>query len=334
MERIAAPGSVMSRFPGRRLIAGSAVAVALVAALVTGVSANSGAGGGGRGDITITAINGTQLSLATADGWTRTLDAAGVKVVNGDATITVGDLKVGETIALAEARNFDGTVAVTQISVVAPNVEGTVTAVNGSTLTIKQAGRDVPNGHLTATTTYSVNGAASNQAAITVGSDVNVEGTANADGSFTATSVSAHPASISGTVTATTADSITIADPSGATATIKVSASTTYRTASGTGSIADAVVGAVVRAEGVRNADGTFTATTVDIGTANGASRVGGGRGGHGHGGPGDGGPGTMVANGAPSGPTGASGASPSAPAASPSAPVSPSANPSPSASA
>src|SRR4029079_7397827 len=121
---------------------------------------------------------------------------------------------------------------------------------------------------LTATTTYTVNGASGTVAGVTVGSAVRVQGTANADGTFTATSVSVHPASLGGTVTAVTADTITVADASGATATIRVTGTTTYRTASGAGTLTDVVVGSIVRAEGVRNADGSLTATAVQIGTA------------------------------------------------------------------
>ena len=60
-------------------------------------------------------------------------------------------------------------------------------------------------------------------------------------------------------------------------------ASTTYRTVNGTGSLADVTVGSVVRAEGVRNADGSLNATTVAVGDADGRF---GGPGGRGHGGP------------------------------------------------
>ena len=274
----------------KRLVGPGLAGVALAAVLAVGVSANGGGGlgggfggGGGRGGITITAISGSQLSLATADGWTRTLDASGATVTSGTTTITLGDLKVGDEIALRQARNFDESVEVTAISLIAPHVEGTVTAVGASSLTVQTADGMSTTVTLTATTTYSVNRASATQAAVTVGSVANIQGTANADGSFTATSVSIHPAGLGGTVTAVGADTITVADASGATATIRVTSTTTYRTAAGTGTLAGVTVGSIVRAEGVKNADGSLNATAVRVGTADGGF---GGPGGHRGGGP------------------------------------------------
>ena len=79
-------------------------------------------------------------------------------------------------------------------------------------------------------------------------------------------------------LTATTADSITVQDAAGSTATIHVDASTTYRTVDGTGSLADVTVGSVVRAEGVRNADGSLNASSVAVGDADGRFGGPGGR--------------------------------------------------------
>jgi hypothetical protein len=277
----------------RRLLGPALLALMATTVLAAVVSAHDGSGGpggggpgGGGGGATISAINGTQLTLVTADGWTRTLDASGVTVMSGTTTIAASDLKVGDEIAIRQSRNFDGTNQVVEIDVVAPHVEGTVTAVNTGSLTIQTAAGATTTVTMTATTTYAANRASATLADVTVGSVVRVQGTANADGSFTATSVSVHPASLGGTVTAATADSITVADASGATATIHVSAATTYRTAAGSGTLADAVVGSILRAEGVRNADGSLNATAVRIGTADGG--FGGNRGGghRGFGGP------------------------------------------------
>src|SRR5262249_4507171 len=154
-------------------------------------------------------------------------DASNATVTSGTATETLADLKVGDQVTLSEARNFDGSVTVTAIAVVAPNVQGVVTAVDAASLTVRETDGTSTTVTLDASTTYTVHAAAATQSAISVGSAVTVQGTANADGTFTATSVSAHPASVSGTVTATTADTIVVADASGATLTIQVNASTT-----------------------------------------------------------------------------------------------------------
>ena len=87
-------------------------------------------------DITITAIDGTKLSLKTEDGWTRTIDAAGATVTRDGATVPVSTLKVGDQIVFRETRNDDGTYTITAIQVVQPTVAGTVASVSGSTVTV------------------------------------------------------------------------------------------------------------------------------------------------------------------------------------------------------
>jgi len=101
-----------------------------------------GRGGFGRfgfRDITITAINGSDLSLKTDDGWTRTITATSTTTITkGGATITVGDLAVGDQIVFAQSRAADGTYSVTAIKVVLPSIGGQVTAVTGDTITVTQ----------------------------------------------------------------------------------------------------------------------------------------------------------------------------------------------------
>jgi len=74
-----------------------------------GPGAGMGRGGpmGGRGTfgaISITAISGTKLALTTADGWTRTIDAAGATVQKSGQTVALSTLKVGDSIAFDQAR--------------------------------------------------------------------------------------------------------------------------------------------------------------------------------------------------------------------------------------
>ncbi len=323
------------RHARQRLLASGVLALALLGAAVGIASANDGHAGVGN-DITITAISGSQLTLTSADGWTRTIDASNASVLNGTTAITVADLKVGDQVTVDESQNFDGSETVTSITVVAPTVEGIVTAVDTSTLTVRETDGTMKTVTLDASTTYSVNGAAATQSAISVGSDVTAQGTTASDGTFTATAVAAHPASVSGTVTATTADAITISDASGATMTVNVGAATTYRTSSGAGGLADVTTGSVIRAQGAYNADGTFSATSVSVGVdmaslGDGQAGPNGGPNGGFPGGPNRGGrgngfghqPGMPMSPGSPSAPT-----TPTTPA-SPSPSVSPSASPS-----
>ncbi|HVA86338.1 MAG TPA: DUF5666 domain-containing protein, partial [Candidatus Saccharimonadales bacterium] len=179
-------------------------------------------GGGvfGFGGVTITVINGSQLSLKTADGWTRTIDVTGATIRRGSQSITVADLAVGDQIAFRETRNADGTFKIAAIEVIQPQVDGTITEVGPSSVTVSQPGGRTTVVQLSSSTTYAIagkgpNGTSATKDSLTVGARIHAVGTRVADGTFTATSVQVAPAQVIGIVTATTSDSITIKDPRG-----------------------------------------------------------------------------------------------------------------------
>jgi hypothetical protein len=160
-----------------------------------------GFGGFGRGDfggfgrfgfrdITITAINGSDLSLKTEDGWTRTITVSSTTTITkGGATVTVDDLAVGDQIAFGQDRATDGTYTVTAIKVVLPTVVGEVTAIDGNTITVTQPGGTTATIHVDGSTTYQVNGAAGALSDVKVGSFIAAEGTQRADGALDAAAV-------------------------------------------------------------------------------------------------------------------------------------------------
>src|SRR5206468_1026908 len=95
-------------------------------------------GGPAFGGITITAINGNNISLKTADGWTRTITVdSGTTFSKSGATIALGDLKVGDEVGFRQTRETDGTFTIDSIAVILPHAGGEVTAVTGSTITLK-----------------------------------------------------------------------------------------------------------------------------------------------------------------------------------------------------
>ena len=121
-----------------------------------------GGPGLGFGDITITAINGSDLSLKTADGWTRTITVtADTTITRAGTAIKVTDLKVGDEIRFAQTKNDDGTYTVTKIELVLPSVAGQVTAIDGSTITVKRFDGTTQTIHVDASTTYTVAGVTS-----------------------------------------------------------------------------------------------------------------------------------------------------------------------------
>lgn len=146
---------------------------------------------GGFGDITVTAIDGSSLSLKTDDGWSRTIAVdSSTKITKGGQTIAVGDLKVGDQIVFGQAKGSDGTFTITAIRVVLPVVAGQVTAVGDDSITVGQRGNTSATIHVSSSTTLDVDGKSGAKLSdVTVGAIVVAEGTQRSDGSLDATSV-------------------------------------------------------------------------------------------------------------------------------------------------
>lgn len=175
----------------------------ILAAAATGSATDDGAlvldlrGGGpgvghGLGGITITSISGNSISLETADGWTRTITVdSGTTYSRSGDTIAFGDLKAGDEIGFRQTRESNGTYTIDSIQVILPHLGGEVTAVNGSTITVKQRDGSTATIKVTGTTTYTVAGAGAKLADVKVGMFLVAEGTKSSDGSLTATDVRA-----------------------------------------------------------------------------------------------------------------------------------------------
>jgi hypothetical protein len=140
--------------------------------------------------IRITAIDGSNLSLATNDGWTRTIDASAATITQDGSASTLADLKVGDTIRIREQQNSDGSWAVTAIDVVQPRVGGTVQTVGGDSITLTHLDGSTTVVHVSADTTYRVIGVTNGTLAdIKAGNLVEATGTLRDDGSLDATAV-------------------------------------------------------------------------------------------------------------------------------------------------
>jgi len=265
----AAPGTAAPAAAAPAEQGGSIVDVGWVAPASQGRAKAPALGGGpGRGSrvggITITKIDGAKLSLVTADGWTRTIDATGATITRDGATIAVGDLAVGDQIVLRQQRQADGTFKVTAIRVILPKVAGTVTAVAASSLTLAAHDGTETTVELTASTTYRLGKAAADKSAVKVGMQAVVTGTKAADGTLTATSVTVKASRVAGTVAATSGSTITVTARDGSKIAVKVTTSTTYRVAGvEKAALADVKVDMWIVAEGVRNDDGSLSASTV-----------------------------------------------------------------------
>jgi hypothetical protein len=215
--------------------------------------------------ITITAIDGSNISLKTDDGWTRTITVTSATTyTKGGQSITLGDLRVGDEVRFRQTRNTDGTFTINAINVVLPSVAGEVTAVNGDTFTIKTRGNVTWTITTNGDTKYLLDGGNGAKADVKVGVKVGVVGTQSGESALTATAVRIEAARLAGKVTAKTADTITIERLGGGTATIHVSDSTKYHVpGKQDASLSDITVGGVILAHGRQRADGSIDAVSV-----------------------------------------------------------------------
>ena len=148
--------------------------------------------GHGMGGITITAISGNSISLATADGWTRTITVdSGTTYSKSGATIVLGDLAVGDQVGFRQTKEADGTFTIDSIVVVLPHLGGEITAIDGSTITVTQRDGTTGTIKVDGDTTYTVNGNGASLADVKVGQFIVAEGDLNSDGSLAATNVHA-----------------------------------------------------------------------------------------------------------------------------------------------
>jgi hypothetical protein len=245
------------------------------------------ADGRGFGQISVAAVSGSSLSLATADGWTRTITVTdATKVTKGGAAATLADIAVGDSIRFGQTRNADGTFTITAIDIVQPQVAGSVTAVTADSITITLRDGTSQTVKTTGSTTYHLERADGARSDVTVGSDIVATGEKAADGSLTASSVWVRLPHVGGTVTSTTATTITLTERDGTTVTVHVGSGTAFRVAGvEAATIADVKAGMRIVVEGAKRADGSIDATAI------GAGDLGGKGFGRGHDGPKDGSP-------------------------------------------
>jgi hypothetical protein len=232
-----------------------------------GIFRGFGSGGDRIGRaITITKIDGSNVSLKTDDGWTRTIAVTSTTQIRiGSQAGTLADLNVGDIVSLAQKKNADGTFAVTLIVVRVPTVAGTVTDVTSTGFTLKLRDGSSKTVTTSSSTDFLLGAAKSSKADLKVGARVQAEGK---DGpSFAATVVHIVPDFRVGKVTATTSTSITIEGRDGRAVTIHVDAATTYKVRGvATAKLSDVTVGMVISAQGLSRADGSLEATNVAAG--------------------------------------------------------------------
>jgi len=225
--------------------------------------------GRGFGSVKVTAVAGSSVSLATDDGWTRTITVTtSTTITRGGAAATIADLAVGDTVRLAETRNADGTYTITAIAIVLPQVAGTVTAVGTDTITVTVRDGTSQTIRTNGSTVYHLDQGDGKRTDVTVGASIVATGTKAADGSLAATSVWVRLPRVTGTVSAVTASTITLSRRDGTTVTIHIGSGTTIQVAGiANAKLSDVTKGMVIVVEGSQRADGSIDAQVIAAGT-------------------------------------------------------------------
>lgn len=139
---------------------------------------------------TVTTVVGSVVMLATADGWTRTIDTTNVPITRAGTTITAADLPVGAAVRVTEERADDGTWSVTGLRVQQSVVVGSVASVDADEFIVgARDGSSVTIRVSDATSWSSGCAAVGDLASLEVGTQVAVQGIRAADGSIDATTV-------------------------------------------------------------------------------------------------------------------------------------------------
>jgi hypothetical protein len=245
-------------------------------------------GGQGFRDITITAISGSNVTLATDDGWTRTIAVTdAVDLTKGGQDIAVSDLAVGDQVRFRQTRNDDGTYTVEALAVVVPSVRGEVSDVSSTRFKITTRDGSVWTIAVNGSTVYQYGTGTGTLADVTNGTKAVVLGTSTGDNALTATTVRVAADKAVGAVTAKTADTITITKRNGSTVTVHVDADTTYLVPGvENADLGDVAVDMAIGVSGRERADGSIDADAVATGIGRGFKRGGGLRGFDGQNGP------------------------------------------------
>jgi Domain of unknown function (DUF5666) len=238
-------------------------------------------GGQGFREITITAISGSNVTLGTDDGWTRTIAVTDdVDLTKGGQDIAVSDLAVGDQVRFRQTRNDDGTYTVDALAVVVPSVRGTVSDVSPSGFKLTGRGGAVWTITVNANTEYQYGTGTGSLADVTNGTVVVVQGTSTGENALTALTVRVKPDRAVGTVKAKTADTITITKRDGSIVTVHVDADTTFRVPGiENADLGDVTVDMAIGVSGRERADGSIDADVVAAGNGRAFKRGGGLRG-------------------------------------------------------
>ncbi|HET9110594.1 MAG TPA: DUF5666 domain-containing protein [Ktedonobacterales bacterium] len=246
---------------------------------LSGSQRNNGDPGHGPergGDLTVSAVSGQTITAKRPDGTSVTIKvSSSTTYTRADKTVSLSAITSGETIHVMGQRNSDGSITATRVDIELPHVGGQVTAISGSTITVKDSQGTSHVIHTSASTTVQRAGASASLSDITTGAQIGAAGTKNSDGSLNAEVISMMLPHAGGQIKSVSGTDLTVTDPrdAGATTVIHVTSSTRYVTVTmgsngptqSASSLSALKAGLFISAEGAKNSDGSLTAELVTI---------------------------------------------------------------------
>jgi hypothetical protein len=142
----------------------------------------------------------------------------------------------------------------------------TITAVAGSSITLKTDDGWTRTITVTSATTITKGGATIAVGDLAVGDHVRFHQERATDGTYTVTAIGVVLPTVVGQVSAIDGGTLTITQPGGTTTTIHVDADTTYHVDGAAGKLSDLNVGSFIVAEGTQRADGSLDAADIRAG--------------------------------------------------------------------
>lgn len=147
-----------------------------------------------------------------------------------------------------------------------PGHDLTVSSVSGTSVVAKDHDGASVTIHTSASTVFQRAGATVKLSDLTSGTQIDVRGTRNSDGTITATEIDVVLPVYAGNVTKVSGNTITVQSPrDNTTQTIVVSSSTQYTRAGSSASLSDVQVGSMIAAEGTVSSDKSLAAARVEI---------------------------------------------------------------------
>ena len=241
------------------------------------------AGAPSSGGQKVTAVNGSSITVAGANGKSTTYQTTSSTNYTVDgipasaSAVHVGD-RVSIRVPFSGGR-FKGPnsstttttttatpATATSINVVLPELSGTVHSVGSGEFVLVDSQGFWRTVHTSNGTTYLQSGVGATESALTVGAQVEAAGTVDSDHtSLDASRVNVILPTVSGQVTAIAGSSIIISTFSGTSATVTTSSATHFTSGGASGSFGDVKVGDRVTASGTKASNGNINAVKVSV---------------------------------------------------------------------